>query len=71
MDDDHVLRVAVQPGLLRLADGAHLVQGWRVQLGPAHVHDLQRQKQRDMSPASVSLSKGLEPLQAAFFPPLL
>lgn len=41
VDDHHVLGVAVQPGLLRLADGAHLVQGWRVQLRPAHVQDLQ------------------------------
>lgn len=43
VDDDHMLGVTVQPGLLRLADGAHLVQGWRVQLGPAHVQNLQRQ----------------------------
>lgn len=40
VDDHHVLRVAVQPGLLGLADGAHLVQRRRVQLGPAHVQDL-------------------------------
>lgn len=43
VDDHHVLGVAVQPGLLRLADGAHLVQRRRVQLRPAHVQDLQRE----------------------------
>lgn len=45
VDDDHVLGVAVQPGLLGLADGAHLIQGWRMQLWPAHVQNLQRERE--------------------------
>ena len=40
VNDDHVLGVAVQPGLLRLADCTHLIQGWCVQLWPAHVQNL-------------------------------
>lgn len=53
VDDDHVLGVAVQPGLLGFTYGAHLVKRWCVQLGPAHIHDLQ---EREKGAASVSTS---------------
>lgn len=64
VNDDNVLRVAVQPGLLRLADGAHLIQGWRVQLRPAHVQNLWERKEAFWCPSSRSPMK---PSQDLFF----
>lgn len=44
MDHHHVLRITVQPGLHSLADGAHLIKKWSMEIRPPHIHNLQLNK---------------------------